>query len=81
MARKSKPSEVITGTVSIEAGDKTYTGSCTIRDRWMTVSTEYGSKQAAVHEVPPGHLEIDGLARFLMHEIIGEAIRNGRLKT
>ncbi len=81
MARKSRSTEVITGTVSVETGGKTYTGSYTVRDRWMTVHTEYGtSKSAAVHEAPPGQLEINGLARLLMHEVIGEAMRDGRLK-
>jgi hypothetical protein len=77
MARKSKPNEVIRGSVSIEIDSATHTGGYIVKDRWITVSTRYGSKGASVHEVPPGHLEIDSIARMLMHEIIGEASASG----
>lgn len=46
MARKSRPDDVLTGTVSIEVEGRTYTGDYTARDRWMTVNTSYGSKSA-----------------------------------
>lgn len=77
MARKSKPSDVINGSVSVTVDNETYVGSYTVKDRWMTIGTELGSSEGAVHEAPPGHLDVEGIARLLMHEIIGKAKRQG----
>jgi hypothetical protein len=73
VARKTEPSNSITGEISVEVGGQTYTGTYTVKDRWIDVRTNYGSKGAAVHEAPPGHLEIDCIAKLLMHEIIAAA--------
>ncbi len=81
MARKSKSSEVITGSVSTEIAGKTHTGSYTVEDGWVTVSTAFGSKRAAVQEAPPGQMQpVEPLARLLLLEILGAALRSGELK-
>ena len=77
VARKSRPSDAITGSVSIEVGGETYTGDYSVRDGWMALSTRVQEQAAAaVHEGAPWH----GLAKLLMHEIIGEAMRRGAIE-
>ena len=73
--------EVIKATISTEIDGQTYTGSYAIEDGWITVSCAHGSKRAGVLKGAPGWLPPqDGFARLLLGEVIGEAIRTGRLK-
>jgi hypothetical protein len=79
MARKF--SAVFTGTVSIETGGKTYTGSYTIKDGWITVSGAHWSRHAEILRGPPGRPPPqEGFARMLLGEIIQKAARNGHLR-
>lgn len=81
MARKPISSEGITGRVSAEIAGKTHTGSYTVKGGWVTVSTGFGSKRAAVQEAPPGRVQpVEPLARLLLLEILGAALRSGELK-
>jgi hypothetical protein len=79
VTRKPKPSNSITGEVSVEVVGRTYTGTYTVKDRWITVHNNYGSECGAVHGVPPGQLQINNIAKTLMHEIIDAAKRAGQI--
>jgi hypothetical protein len=58
---------------------RTYSGTYTLKDRWITVHTNYGSESGAVYEGPPGQLQINNIAKMLMLEIIDAAKRAGHI--
>lgn len=73
MGNRAKPRETASGTVSIEIDGRSYKGNYSVRGGRISVTSEYGSKDAKASGAPDWRVPQDGLARLLLHEIIREA--------